>query len=155
MLAVLDFTSGFDASPPTSRRIYGKQISSKVFWFTLDGRFEIRSLSWPPLSGLKQTRGFGWAWFRLGDLGAAVDGCGWNKVHGVGWSCGKPRQMMCVHRAWWTHKVSVLQSQAPWGCSNCNGDNDTQSTSEWAIMWRRNYFLCKNWPTYYVCFSHY
>jgi len=29
------------------------------------------------------------------------------------------------------------------------------ASSEWAITWRRNYFLHKNWPTYYICFSHY
>jgi len=27
--------------------------------------------------------------------------------------------------------------------------------SEWAIMWRRNYFLHKNCPTYYICFLCY
>ena len=36
--------SGFDANPPTSRRIYGKQISLKVFWFTLEVWFEIKCL---------------------------------------------------------------------------------------------------------------
>ncbi len=33
--------------------------------------------------------------------------------------------------------------------------NGIACTSEWAIMWRRNYFLCKNCPTCYVYFLHY
>jgi len=28
-------------------------------------------------------------------------------------------------------------------------------TSEWVIMWRRNYFLCKKCTTYYIYFLHY
>ncbi len=31
-------------------------------------------------------------------------------------------------------------------------DHNTQATSAWAITWRRNYFLHKNCPTYYVSF---
>ncbi len=110
--------------PPTSKRIYKDQICLKVFWFTLDGQFEIRSLPQPPSLGLEQARGFGWAQFWLGDLGLQLDDVVWSEAMGLGGPMTRLRQTMCVHKTWWTHKVSMLQLQAPWGCSNHNGDKD-------------------------------
>jgi len=36
-----------------------------------------------------------------------------------------------------------------------SAERSPMSTSEWAIMWRRNYFLHENCMTYYISFLHY
>jgi len=69
----LDFTSGFDANPPTSKRIYGKdrffQRCSGSPWM---GDFRSGAFRTIPPAWVKADKRIWLTWFRRGDLG-----CSW------------------------------------------------------------------------------
>jgi len=60
--------------------------------------FEIECLPQSPSLGLQQARGFGWAWFWLGDLGLLLLDVVWSRVMAMTGATTRLRQMAWMHK---------------------------------------------------------
>jgi len=72
-----------------TRRIYEKQICSKVFWFTLEGQLKSEAFHTIPPVWVKANRRIGLDLVPTWRPRSAVGGCGLNEGHGVGSSHNK------------------------------------------------------------------